>query len=72
MITQSKVEGGLKQRGRVPGCNDFSATVTCRSIPSSLNQIFNHPICARSTFLYEQILLIKFLHLLEDEIPSPF
>lgn len=52
--------------------NDVSATVAVEHIQSFLNQIFNHPICGHSTYLYEQILLIKFLYLLEDEIPSPF
>lgn len=52
--------------------NDVSATVAVKHIQSFLNQIFNRPICGHSTYLYEQILLIKFLYLREDEIPSPF
>lgn len=33
--------------------------------------MFNRPICARSTFFYEQILLIKIVHQLEDKKSLP-
>lgn len=49
-----------------------SVPVTRRSVQSFLNQIFNHPICARSTFLNENILLINFYMFWKIKSHPPF
>lgn len=60
IITWNKIERELYGEKLFLWHKDFSASVIRRSVQSFLNQIFNHPICARSTFLYEKILLINF------------